>query len=244
MDDTKVFLQERIERINNYQHNKTLKERADHFLLESLKEKYSYNFDWLGLPIIQYPQDIVALQEIIWMTKPDLIIETGIARGGSLILYASLLEMIHNNGVVVGIDVDIRRHNRERIINHPLFHRIRLIENSSIEEDTLAAVRNIAEGKTRIMVSLDSNHTHEHVVKELQLYSPFVSKGCYCVVFDTIIEKMEAGSFHDRPWGKGNNPQTAIEQFLRNNRNFSIDNEIEAKLLITAAPGGYLVRHQ
>jgi cephalosporin hydroxylase len=244
MDDTKTFLQERKKRINGYTKNTRLQDSADRFLLESLREQYSYNFNWLGLPIFQYPQDIVALQEIIWKTKPDVIVETGIARGGSLLLYASLLEMTHNNGIIIGIDIDIRRHNREKIVSHPLFHRIRLIEGSSIAEDTIATVKTFTEGKKKVMVSLDSNHTHEHVLKELQLYTPLVSKGCYCVIFDTVIEKMDAGSFLDRPWDKGNNPKTATEQFLRENNKFKIDQEIEAKLLITAAPGGYLVRHQ
>ncbi len=244
MDDTKQFLQERKERIKSYSRKKELRESGNRFLLESLKQGYSYNFDWLGLPIIQYPQDIVALQEIVWRTKPDLIVETGVARGGSLLLYASLLEMVHENGVVVGIDIDIRKHNRKRIVEHPFSHRIRLIEGSSIENNTIETLRGLTEGKKRIMVSLDSNHTHEHVSRELELYSPLVTPGCYCVVFDTVVEQMPAGSFPDRPWDKGNNPRTAIEQFLKENDAFVVDREIERKLFITAAPGGYLFRRK
>lgn len=242
MDDTKQFLQERKARIKGYARNKDLQESGSGFLLESLKHGYSYNFDWLGLPIIQYPQDIVALQEIVWRTKPDLIVETGVARGGSLLLYASLLEMIQGNGVVVGIDIDIRKHNRRRILEHQCSHRIRLLEGSSIEQGTIEALKVLAEGKKRIMVSLDSNHTHDHVSQELALYSLLVTPGCYCVVFDTVVERMPAGSFPDRPWDKGNNPATAVEQFLRVNDAFVVDREIERKLLVTAAPGGYLRR--
>jgi cephalosporin hydroxylase len=244
MDDTKKFLQDRKDRIKNYLNKSDLQKSGHRFLMESLRERYSYNFNWMGLPIIQYPQDIVALQEIIWATKPDLIIETGVARGGSLLLYASLLEMIHGNGIVVGIDIDIRKHNRKKIIEHQLSHRIRLIENSSIEEKTIEAIRNLAEGKKRIMVSLDSNHTQAHVLKELELYTPFVSKGCYCVVFDTMIEAMPAGSFPDRAWDKGDNPKTAVELFLKTNDLFVADQEIGQKLIITAAPSGYLVRRK
>jgi len=244
MDDTNQFLQDRKDRIKRYLNKSDLQKSGHRFLMETLKEKYSYNFNWMGIPIIQYPQDIVALQEIIWATKPDLIIETGVARGGSLLLYASLLEMVHGNGIVAGVDIDIRKHNRKKIVEHPLSHRIRLIENSSIETKAIEAVRNIAEGKKRIMVSLDSNHTHVHVLKELELYTPFVSKGCYCVVFDTLIEEMPSGSFPDRPWEKGNNPKTAVELFLETNDHFVADQEIDQKLIITAAPGGYLVRRK
>lgn len=242
MDDTKEFLKEKEKRINSYSTKSKLQESGHNFLMESLKENYSYNFSWMGLPIIQYPQDIIALQEIVWNTKPDLIIETGVARGGSLLLYASLLEMVNGNGLVVGVDIDIRKHNRKRIIDHPLSHRIRLIENSSIKEETIKEIKVISEGKKRIMISLDSNHTHAHVLKELELYTPFVSKGCYCVVFDTVIEEMPPGSFPDRPWDKGNNPKTGVEQFLEHNDNFVIDTELNQKLIITAAPSGYLIR--
>ena len=241
MDDTKQFLQERKDRIASYSEKSKLQESGYCFLMESLKEKYSYNFNWMGLPIIQYPQDIVALQEILWKTRPDLIIETGIARGGSLLLYASLLEMMNGNGIVAGIDIDIRKHNRKKIIKHPLSHRIRLIEKSSIDQNTIKEIKNLCEGKEKIMVSLDSNHTHAHVFKELELYAPFVSEGCYCVVFDTVIEDMKAGSCPERPWDKGNNPKTAVKQFLANNNDFVVDKEIEQKLVITAAPGGYLL---
>ncbi len=243
-DDTKKFLDERRERINSYPEKKELQESGHDFLMATLDECYSYNFNWMGIPIFQYPQDIVALQEIIWETKPDLIIETGVARGGSLLLYASLLELLGGNGIVVGIDIDIREHNQKKIIEHPLSHRIRLIENSSIDIETIDAIRPLAEGKRKIMVSLDSNHTHDHVLKELELYTPFVSKGCYCVVFDTVIEDMIRGSFPDKPWDKGNNPKTAVGQFLQTNTNFKVDKVIDQKLLITAAPSGYLIRYR
>ena len=206
--------------------------------------KYSYNFSWLGRPIIQYPQDIIATQEIIWNVKPDLIIETGIAHGGSLILSASLLELINNDGIVVGIDVDIRKHKRAAIESHPMAKRITMIEGSSIDSVVFEKVAEMANGRKNVMVFLDSNHTHQHVASELKLYSPLVSKGSYLVVFDTVIEDLPEDFFPDRPWAKGNSPKTAVREFLKTNAQFQIDEEIQNKLLITVAPDGYLRRIQ
>jgi len=202
--------------------------------------QYSYHFTWLGRPIIQYPQDMVAVQEIIWRTKPDLIIETGVAHGGSLILSASILELIGGEGEVLGIDVDIRAHNRSSIEEHPMFRRISLIEGSSVSEEVMSLVRKRAEGKKRILVLLDSNHTHAHVKQELELYSPLVTKDSYLVVFDTVIEDMPSATWENRSWGHGNNPKTAVWEFLKENNRFEIDRELEGKLLLTVAPDGYL----
>jgi cephalosporin hydroxylase len=210
------------------------------WFLESARHRYSYNFSWLGLPIIQYPQDIVAMQELVWEAKPDLIIETGVARGGSLVLYASLLELLGGDGRVVGIDIDIRPHNRQAIEQHSMSRRIDLIEGSSIAPQTLADVRRLAAGRSRIVVVLDSHHTHDHVLQELELYSPLVGPGGYVVVFDTVIEQMPAGSFPDRPWDQGDNPATAVRAFLERNDRFEVDRRIEDTLLISVAPGGYL----
>lgn len=200
----------------------------------SIDEKYSYNFEWLGRPIIQYPQDLIALQEIIWETKPDLIIETGIAHGGSLIFCASMLELI-GKGEVLGIDIDIREHNRIEIERHPMVKRITMIEGDSVSGEVMERVRRYARGK-RVMVCLDSLHTHDHVSRELELYSPLVTKGCYLVVFDTCIEDLPEPA--NRPWGKGNNPKTALDEFMRGNDRFAVENL--DKLMITVAPGGYL----
>jgi cephalosporin hydroxylase len=213
---------------------------ARKFFLKSCEYRYSYNFAWLGRPIIQYPPDILAMQEIIWRVKPNLIIETGIAHGGSVIFYASMLELIGEDGKVVGIDVDIRQHNRVEIERHPLSKRAILVEGSSTDKDVIKRVYDLASGRRQVLVALDSNHTHEHVLKELELYSPLVGAGSYLVVFDTVIEDMPDGSFPDRPWGKGNNPKTAVREFLKTNDRFVVDSEIESKLLITVAPGGYL----
>ena len=204
------------------------------------KYEYSYHFSWLGRPIIQFPQDIIAMQEIIWQVKPDLIIETGIAHGGSVIFYASMLELLGGEGRVLGIDIDIREHNRIEIEKHPMFRRITMIQGSSIDEDIVQQAYDFAGDKKHILVTLDSNHTHRHVLRELQLYSPLVTKGSYLVVFDTAIEDMPEGFFPDRPWDKGNNPKTAVWEFLKTNNRFEIDREIENKLLITVAPDGYL----
>jgi cephalosporin hydroxylase len=207
---------------------------------ESCKYKYTYNFTWMGRPIIQFPQDILAMQEIIWASKPDLIIETGIAHGGSIVFYASMLELLGNDGQVLGIDIDIREHNRIEIENHPMMKRIKMIEGSSISQEIADQVYEIAKTKKRIMVVLDSNHTHSHVAKELELYSSLVTKDNYLVVFDTVVEDMPDDSFPDRPWGKGNNPKTAVWEFLKGNDRFEIDHSTIDKLLITVAPDGYL----
>ena len=213
---------------------------ARNFFNATCQFRYSYNFSWLGRPIIQFPQDIVAMQEIIWQVKPDLIFETGIAHGGSLIFSASMLELIGAEGIVLGVDIDIREHNRAEIEKHPLSKRIKMIQGSSVDETVAQKVYEIARSRKRVLVVLDSSHTHEHVRRELELYSRLVTKGSYLVVFDTVVEDMPAGFFHDRPWGKGNNPKTAVMEFLKTNRRFEIDREIENKLLITVAPSGYL----
>jgi len=204
--------------------------------------KYHYRFSWLGRPIIQLPQDIIAMQEIIWQVKPDLIIETGIAHGGSLILSASMLELIGKNGRALGIDIDIRHENRTKIEQHPMFKRITMIEGSSIDMYTFQQVTKIAKAKKNIMVILDSMHTHNHVLQELRLYSSLVSKNSYLIVFDTVIEDIPDKISKDRPWGKDNNPKTAVREFLKENDKFILDEEIDRKLFITVAPGGFLKR--
>jgi cephalosporin hydroxylase len=222
--------------------DQALKELTREWFARASARKYSYNFTWLGRPIIQFPQDIVALQEIVWSVQPDLIIETGIAHGGSLIFYASMLQLIGGNGEVLGIEVDIREQNRAEIVRHPLFHRIRMIEGSSVDPAVVRQVEDFvrARNKRHVMVVLDSLHTHEHVLAEMKLYSSFVTKGSYLVALDTIIEDMPPGFSADRPWGPGNSPRTAVEQFLKHNRRFEVDRAIPDKLLITVAPGGYL----
>jgi cephalosporin hydroxylase len=202
--------------------------------------RYSYNFSWLGRPVIQYPQDLIAMQEIIWQVKPDLIIETGIAHGGSLVFYASMLELLAGQGQVLGIDIDIRQHNKQAIEEHPMSKRISMMQGSSIDEALVAHVREFARGKERVLVTLDSNHTHDHVLAELQHYAPLVTKDSYLVVFDTIVEDMPDDFYPDRPWSKGNNPKTAVREFMKTSDRFEIDTEITNKLLITAAPDGYL----
>jgi len=219
--------------------------------------KYSYNYSALGRPIIQYPQDMVAMQELIWKVKPDLIIETGIAHGGSLIMSASMLALLdmcdaielgatlnprESKRKVLGIDIDIRAHNREAIETHPMASRIQMIQGSSIAPEIVEQVRQVAKGYERILVCLDSNHTHAHVLAELQAYAPLTSVGSYCVVFDTIVEDMPADMFPDRPWGPGDSPKTAVWEYLKTHSEFEIDKRIQHKLLITVAPDGYLKR--
>ena len=241
------FDDEVLERIRSNGQNRELKGKALEFMVASTLPKYSYNFSWLGRPIIQYPQDIIAMQELIFYVKPDLIIETGIAHGGSLIFYASMLELNAvcggpNDARVLGVDIDIRAHNRKAIEGHPMSRRIEMIEGSSVSPEIISLVQEKAKTRNRILVSLDSNHTHDHVLAELNAYTHLTSIGSYCVVFDTIIEDMPADSFPDRPWGQGNNPKTAVHEYLKTHPEFEIDKNVQNKLMITVAPDGYLRR--
>jgi len=201
--------------------------------------EYSYHFKWLGVPIIQFPQDVMAIQEVIWEVKPDLIIETGVARGGSLILYASLLKMI-GEGRVIGVDIDIRDHNRRAIESHPLASSIDLIQGSSTDPSVVEQVYAMASSARRALVILDSNHTHQHVLDELNCYEGLVQKDSYLITLDTVIEDMPESFSNDRPWGPGDNPKTAVHEFLKTNPRFEIDRSIQDKLQITVGPDGYL----
>ena len=256
-DEILKFEAEVRERLAGNGKNRPLVESAQRFVSESTLPKYSYNFEWLGRPIIQYPQDIVAMEEIIWRVRPDLIIETGIAHGGSLIFSASMLALFDvcdgieqkksidpskSERKVLAVDIDIRAHNRAAIEAHPMASRIQMIQGSSIAPEIVEQVKKIAAGYRTVLVCLDSNHTHEHVLEELKAYAPLVTKGSYCVVFDTIVEDMPAEMFPDRPWGPGNNPKTAVNRFLEANPEFAVDQTIDNKLLISVAPGGFLKR--
>jgi cephalosporin hydroxylase len=223
------------------------KSPAQEWFENSVAEKYSYNFRWMGIPIIQYPQDIIAMQEIIYDLKPDLVIETGVAHGGSTVFYASLLELNAidggpKNAIVVGIDIDIRAHNLTKLEKHSMFSRMVLIEGSSVSEDIIRKVHEIAKGFNKVLLILDSNHTEEHVLAELRAYSDLVSSGSYCVVFDTAIEDLPDEMHSERSWGKGNNPKSAVFKFLADNSNFVIDSAIDEKIQISVAPSGYLKR--
>jgi len=245
MNPSDQFIKERKQRINSYAENSQLQSSTENFRNTTIDSMYSYNFEWCGRPIIQYPQDMVALQEIIWEVKPDMIIETGIAHGGSLIFSASMLAILEacgeiESGQVLGIDIDIRDHNKQAIETHPLSKKITMYEGSSIAPEMVDKVKTFAKQGKKILVCLDSNHTHEHVLQELKAYAPLVSKGSYCVVFDTIVEDLPENTFSDRPWGIGDNPKTAVFEYLQDNDNFEIDTILEQKLLITVAPSGYL----
>lgn len=235
-------LQEKRERIARFGHDTEFRALSNQWRAMALERKYMNNFSWLGRPLIQLPQDAMALQEIIWAVQPDLVIETGIAHGGSLVLSASMLEMI-GKGEVLGVDIEIRAHNRQAIEAHPLAKRIRMLEGSSIAPEIVAQVQAAAAGKKSVLVCLDSNHTHEHVLAELQAYAELVTVGSYCVVFDTFVEDMpDDYVWTDRPWGKGNNPKTAVWEWLPSHPEFQIDKSIEDRLLVTSAPDGFLRR--
>jgi cephalosporin hydroxylase len=238
----KEFEKRNTKHIKRMDKNESLKKLSNKWIMESSLDEYSYHFRWLGIPIIQFPQDIVGLQELIWKIKPELIIETGIARGGSLIFSASMLQLI-GKGSVVGIDIDIRKENKAAILKHPLYKRIKMIEGSSTDKSVINKVNKIAKNKKNILVILDSNHTHEHVLAELNAYSKLVKKGSYVIVFDTIIEDIPdkySKKLMNGNWNKKNNPKTAVYEFLNGNKRFKIDYNIENKLLITVAPDGFL----
>ena len=223
------------------------KNTAKKFLSQSVDARYSFNFKWMGRPIIQYPQDLVAVQEIIWDVKPDLIIETGVAHGGSAVFFASLLALNAQCGgpkdaEVWCVEIDLRAHNRDALVAHPMYPRLKIFDGSSVDVKIVEAIAQKAAKCERVLVILDSNHTHEHVLGELNLYASLVSVGSYCVVFDTVIEDLDGVEFVDRPWGKGNNPKTAVAEFLKTNSNFVVETAIDDKLLISVAPGGYLKR--
>lgn len=252
-----LFAQERAERLQAYAVDTDFQQLSRQWLQKSMADKYVYNFDWLGRPIIQYPQDMWAVQDLIWRVRPDLVIETGIAHGGSLVLSASQLAMLdmcdaieagtmldpsRSQRKVIGIDIDIRPHNRAAIEAHPMASRIQMIQGSSIASEVVQQVHNIAQGYERVLVFLDSMHTHDHVLSELQAYAPLVSLGSYCVVFDTFVEDMPQGFFADRPWDVGNSPKTAVNAFLSGNPDFTVDEDMERKLQISVAPSGYLRR--
>ena len=257
MDPAKQFEEERRARLVAYSADIEFRELSHHWLRESMQRKYVYNFDWLGRPIIQYPQDIVAVQQLVWEVRPDLIVETGIAHGGSLILSASMLALLDlcdaieggrsldpsaSARSVIGVDIDIRSHNRSAIEAHPMASRIEMIEGSSAAGDVVERVHRAAAGRQRILVSLDSMHTRDHVLAELEAYAPLVTPGSYCVVFDTFVQNMPSKFFPDRPWDVGNNPMTAVEEWLSEHPEFEIDASYEQRLQVTVAPSGFLRR--
>jgi cephalosporin hydroxylase len=257
MDPNEAFARQVADNIDALGENLDAQALSRVWSRETNRNGYTYNFSWLGRPIIQYPQDMVAVQELIWTVKPDLIIETGIAHGGSLVLSASMLAMLDyceavQQGAtldpkatrrrVLGLDIDIRPHNRAAIESHPMAHYIEMIEGSSIAPEVIKQVHARAAEFERVLVFLDSNHTHAHVLAELEAYAPLTSAGSYCVVFDTLIDDMPADMFPDRPWGPGDNPKTAVHEYLNAHPEFEIDKQMDHKLLISVAPDGYLKR--
>ena len=257
MDPIKEFENQRALNIDGLAKDLGLHSLSKEFIIKSASYNYVYNFNWLGRPVIQFPNDAWAMQEIIWQVKPDLIIETGIAYGGSILYYASLMAQLDlcdaieskslldpskSNRKVLGIDIDIRDHNREAIESHPMSSYIDMIEGSSISPEVITQVKGITTSYSKVMVIFDSNHTHDHVLKELEAYAMLTSIGSYCIVFDTLVEDMPDDMFPDRPWGVGNNPKTAVWEFLKKHDNFEIDKSIQNKLLITVAPDGFLKR--
>ena len=242
-DPISQFIEQRKSHISNMSKDEQLKKKSLEWMILADKHKYTYNFEWMGRPIIKFPSDMIVQQELMWELKPDLIIETGIAHGGSIIFYASMMEMMGINGEVVGIDIDIRKHNKHLIKSHPMYKRITMYEGSSIDPEIIKQVKKHVKEKKCVIIILDSLHTHDHVLKELEAYSEFVSIGSYCILPDTFIEFFPKGYFaNERPWDVGNNPYTAMNEFLKKNKKFKIDRNLSNKAMITETIDGYLLR--
>jgi cephalosporin hydroxylase len=203
------------------------------------QNRLSYEITWLGIPIIQLPEDMVVMQELIWKVRPDVIVESGVAHGGALVLYASILELL-GRGRVIGIDVEIRKYNRLAIEAHPLSHRIQLIEGDSLAEETVEAVRSRIRPGERVMVALDSNHTREHVSGELERYAPLVTPTSYLVVFDAVMALVSDAPSAGEGWD-ADNPLEAVREFLAGNGDFEVDRSYE-RLAVTYCQGGFLRR--
>lgn len=242
MDPLKEFEAQVEKNIRALGEDHELKQMSIQWNYRVNRYNYCHNFTWMGIPVIQAPQYLMAMQEIMWKVRPQVICETGIALGGSLVFYASMMEMMGIDGQVLGIDIDIRTHNYGRLVRHPMYRRITTIEGSSTDQSTADKVHEFCRDRGPVLVCLDSMHTHSHVRRELELYAPLVSLGSYCVVFDTGIEDMPASDSADRPWGPGDNPKTAVWEYLKTTDRFEIDKCIENKIMITAAPDGYLKR--
>jgi cephalosporin hydroxylase len=215
---------------------------ATELLTAADKYGYAYLWSWLGVPIIQLPADVMATQEVIWATKPDIIIETGVARGGSVLFMASLLELI-GKGKVIGVDIDIRAHNRDSIERHPMSKRVLLIEGPSTAPSVMAQVRQEIPANAAVMAILDSDHSRAHVLDELRHYGPLVTPGCYLIVADTRLGHLDASQTpqkRSKVWLKGNEPLSALQDYLHETERFEIDPVINGKLILASSPGGYL----
>ena len=246
MDAVAQFQKEKEDNIRAMTQDPETKRVAKQFQDQVSNYKYGYYFTWMGRPIIQLPQDMVTLQEAIMTVQPDLIVETGIAHGGSIIFTASMMELLEaycpENPIrreVVGIDIEIRPHNRTAIEAHPMYKRITMLEGSSIDPSIVEQVRRIAAGHQTVMVLLDSCHTHAHVLEELRCYAPLVSKGSYIVAYDTAVEFVDR-SYSDRPWGKGNNPYTAVQAFVAECDAFAVDPRFEEKSVVSSRAAGWV----
>lgn len=240
-DDRDEFGERRRTNIQSMAADRLLARAAVNVTAELDRYHYTYMWDWLGLPIIQPPEDIVLMQEIIWDSMPQVVVETGVARGGSVILYSSIMELL-GEGHVVGVDIDIRSHNRKAIQSHPLGKRVRLVEGSSIDPATLAQVRREIGDAERVMVVLDSDHSHDHVLEELRSYGRLVTPGQFLVIADTVLEEIPRQDHRPRQWGPGDNPRTALDQFLEECQDFEQDPLINGKALLSHSRGGFLRR--
>lgn len=220
--------------------DEVLRRDALDVLARADRYKWIHQTTWFGEPILNIPHDLFALQEIIYRTRPDFIIEIGVAWGGSLLYYSTLMEALGGKKII-GVDIYIPDDLRERIGSYGrLSERIELVAGSSVERGTVEIIRNIIGESKKVLVILDSHHTHDHVLKELNIYSEFISCGNYLICADTVVEDLPVQTHRKREWGPGNSPKTALNDFLALNSRFEIDYELENKLLFSCNPGGYI----
>ena len=241
-DDRKAFEAAQQENALKLGQADTVFDQSKKLVIDLNTYGYPYMWTWFGVPIIQLPADIMATQEVIWQVKPDVIIETGVARGGSVLFMASLLEMM-GNGTVIGVDIDIRAHNRAAIEDHPMSGRVQLVEGPSTHPDTLARVRALIPEGARVMVVLDSDHSRAHVLDECRAYGELVTEGSYLVVADTLLGHMtpeEAPQDRSKHWSVGDEPLAAVHDYLAETDRFEPDAAINGKLVLSSSPGGYL----
>ena len=220
----------------------TLRQQGIDLQLAADDHHYTYSWEWLGVPIIRLPDDIVVLQELIWAYRPQRIVETGVARGGSMLLDSSLMTLSGIEPAVLGIDISIFAHTHEALAEHPMSRGVTLLETSSVSDEAVSAARDFLGNAERALLVLDSNHTHEHVLAELRVLAPLLPVGSFILVADTIVEELPQGHYVNRPWDRGNSPLTAANQFLGENPGFVRDTEWSRRALLTEFRDGILRR--
>jgi cephalosporin hydroxylase len=236
------FLRMRAEWRDSMADDAVLRQEAVDLQRHAEVHRYTYTWDWLGVPIIRIPDDVVVLQELFWSYRPQRVVETGIARGGSMLLDASLMKLCGQEPAVLGIDWKIFPHTIDSLRGHPLMEGVELLEANSASGESESAVKSFIGEADRAVLILDSNHTHEHVLAELDLLAPLLPGGGIVLVADTLIEEFPLGYYKDRPWDRGNNPATAVREFLFKHTDFHRSTEWSRRALLSEFRDGIICR--